>query len=103
MGDSITLPSPFIASSIARLWDQRRYADVKMGALIEGDDVTIEIFIKEQPRVLNWDIEGLRRGQTTELIEKMKMRRNSELSDFVVARNKKVISDFLAGKGFRWY
>ncbi|MFR9650991.1 MAG: POTRA domain-containing protein [Rikenellaceae bacterium] len=101
VGDSITLPSPFVASAISRLWDQRRYADVKVGALIEGDDVTIEIFIKEQPRVLNWMFEGIKKGQESDLRDQLKLRRNSELSDYVVDRSTRIIKNFFSEKGFR--
>ncbi len=100
-GDSITLPSPFVSSAIARLWNQRRYSDVNVGAEIDGEDVTIEIFLTEQPRVYNWDVEGLKKGKRTELIDKLKLRRNSELSDYVIKKNVKAIKEFYAEKGFR--
>ncbi len=100
-GDSITLPSAFISSAIERLWGQRRYADVNIGAQIEGDDVILDLFLKEQPRVFNWSIEGLKKGKQTELFEKLKLRRNSELSEYVIDKNVAAIKDFYAEKGYR--
>ena len=38
-GDSIYLPSNFIANAISRLWSQRFFSDVKIGAQIEGDSL----------------------------------------------------------------
>ena len=57
-GDTIYLPSTYISNSITRLWGGRYFSDVKVGATIEGDSVDIELFIKERPRVYNWEIAG---------------------------------------------
>ena len=54
-GDSILLPSNFISNVITRLWNQRYFADVKVGAEIEGDSLDLEVFLKERPRVFNWE------------------------------------------------
>ena len=48
-GDSIYLPSNFIANAISRLWSQRFFSDVKIGAEIEGDSLDLEVFLKERP------------------------------------------------------
>ncbi len=101
VGDSISLPSQFISTSIKRLWNQRRYSDVNIGAEIEGDDVTIDIHLKEQPRVLNWKLEGITSGQKTDILDITKLRRNSELSEYVISKNTKIIKDFFEEKGFR--
>ena len=50
-GDSIYLPSDFIPNSIDRLWRQSVFADVKIGADIEGDQIDLHVFLKEQPRI----------------------------------------------------
>ena len=52
-GDSIYLPSNFIANAISRLWSQRFFSDVKIGAEIEGDSLDLAVFLKERPRVNN--------------------------------------------------
>ncbi|MFI3247591.1 MAG: outer membrane protein assembly factor BamA [Rikenellaceae bacterium] len=101
VGDSITLPSPFVATAIERMWATGRFSDVEVGVLIEGDDVTLDLILQERPRVFNWAVTGLPKGHTTDLTDKMKLKRNSELSDYVITKNKGVIKDFLADKGFR--
>ncbi len=57
-GDSIYLPSENIADVIAKLWNQRLFADVKVGATIDGDSVDMEISVRERPRVYRWLFEG---------------------------------------------
>ncbi len=100
-GDSITLPSPFIATAIERLWSQQRYSDVNIAANILGDELELDLYLKEQPRVFNWEIEGVRDGQKKEIKEKLNLRRNSELSEYVISKNTELIKKYFSDKGFR--
>ena len=100
-GDSIYLPSNFIANAISRLWSQRFFSDVKIGAQIEGDSLDLEVFLKERPRVNNWDFEGISKGKKKGLLEKLKLKRGSELSDYIIDKNKKLIKAYWSEKAFR--
>ena len=100
-GDSIYLPSNFIANAISRLWSQRFFSDEKIGAEIEGDSLDLEAFLKERPRVNNWDFEGISKGKKKDLLEKLKLKRGSELSDYVIDKNQKLIKAYWSEKGFR--
>ena len=100
-GDSIYLPSNFISNAISRLWSQRFFSDVKIGAEIEGDSLDLEVFLKERPRVYNWEFEGISKGKKKDLLEKLKLKRGSELSDYVIDKNLKLIKQYWAEKGFR--
>lgn len=100
-GDSIYLPSNFIANAITRFWSQRFFSDVKIGAEIEGDSLDLEVFLKERPRVYNWAFQGISKGKQKDLLEKLKLKRGSELSDYVIDKNKKLIHDYWSEKGFR--
>ncbi len=101
VGDSIFLPSNFISNAITRLWSQRMFADVKIGASIEGDSLDLELFLKERPRVYSWDFEGISKGKKKDLTEKLKLKRGNELSDYVIDKNKKLIKKYWEDKGFR--
>lgn len=100
-GDSVYLPSNFISNAISRLWSQRFFSDVKIGATIEGDSLDLEVFLKERPRVYNWGFEGVTKGKKRDLLDKLKLRRGSELSDYVLDKNKKLIKAYWAEKGYR--
>ena len=100
-GDSVYLPSNFISNAISRLWNQRFFADVKIGAQIEGDSLDLEVFLKERPRVYSWEFEGIPKGKKKDLLEKLKLKRGSELSDYVIDKNTKLIKAYWAEKGFR--
>ncbi len=100
-GDSVTIPGSFSSAVVESLWKQRRFSDVQMGAEIEGEDVIIDLYLKERPRVYNWDIVGIKKGDKTTLMEELKLRRNSELSDFILDKSKDKIEKHFYEKGYR--
>lgn len=101
-GDSIYLPSKFISNAMLRLWAPRYFSDVQIGATIEGDSLDLEVFLKERPRILSWNIEGVSKSKATDLKDEiLKLRRNTELSDYVIDKNVKLIKEHYSEKGFR--
>ena len=100
-GDTIYLPSNFISNVITRLWSQRYFADVKVGAEIDGDSLDLQLFLRERPRVYEWKFEGISNGKKKDLTEKLQLKRNSELSDYVLDKNVKLIKQYWKEKGFR--
>lgn len=100
-GDSIYLPSEFIRTAAARMWMQRYFADIQIGANISADSLDLEIVLKERPRVVNWAITGISKGKARDLIEELKLKRGQELSDYVIYKNKKLICKHFGEKGFR--
>ena len=101
-GDSIYLPSKFISNAMHRLWAPRYFSDIQIGATIEGDSVDLEVFLKERARILTWNIEGVSKSKAKDLQEEiLKLRRNTELSDYVIDKNIRLIKEHFAEKGFR--
>ncbi len=90
-----------VKKAIQSLWNQRLYADVEVGATLDGDDVEIDLMLKERPRVLNWRFTGVSTAKQKDLLETLKLRRNTELSDYVLDKNTKLIKEYYAEKGFR--
>ena len=100
-GDSIYLPSSYIGNAISRLWSQRFFSDVQVGATIDGDSLDLEVFLRERPRVNYWRFEGIPKSKQKDLMEKLKLKRGTELSDYVIDKNRKLIRDYFSEKGFR--
>ena len=100
-GDSVYLPSKFISNAMQRLWAPRYFSDIQIGATIEGDSLDLEVFLKERARILTWQIEGVTKSKAKDLKEEvLKLRRNTELSDYVIDKNIKLIKQHYASKGF---
>lgn len=100
-GDSLYLPGSFVSNAITRLWNQRYFSDVKVGATILGDSVDLEIFLQERPLVNSWNFRGISRSKQKDLTEKLKLKRGTELSDYVIDKNTKLIKAYFVEKGFR--
>ena len=100
-GDSAYIPGNYIKQAEARLWSQRYFSDVKIGAEIDGNYVDLVIMLKERPRVFRWLFEGIGRAQASDILDKLKLKRNGELSDYILDKNKRLIKEYYAEKGFR--
>ena len=101
-GDSIYLPSKFISNAMQRLWTPRYFSNIQIGATIEGDSLDLEVFLKERARILRWNIDGVSKSKAKDLMEEvLKLRRNTELSDYVIDKNVKLIKEHFSEKGFR--
>ena len=102
-GDSLYLPSTFISDAITRLWNQRYFSDVEIGAEIEGDSIDLNVFLQERPRVRSWSFEGehIGRSKHKDLMDELKLKAGTELSDYVIDKNEKLIKKHFISKGFR--
>ena len=100
-GDSVYLPGPFIQNAANRLWSQRYFEDIQIGATIEGDSVDLEVMLKERARVMNWKVAGVSKSKSEDLITDLKLKRGHELSDYVLDKNIKLIKKHFIDKGFR--
>ena len=100
-GDSVYLPSNFISNAMQRLWSPRYFSDIKIGASIEGDSLDLEIFLKERARILTWDFDGVTKSKKEDLKDILKLKRNTELSDYIIDKNIKLIKEHYSEKGFR--
>ncbi len=101
-GATITIPGNAISQAISRLWSQRYFSDVDIIVDMLGDGkVALEIYLREQPRVYSWNFEGIRKGEASTLTEDLKLRRGTELSDYVLDKNIHLIRKHYIGKGFR--
>ena len=100
-GDSIYLSGSFIQNAMMRLWSQRYFEDIQIGATINGDSVDLEVVLRERPRVINWAVTGVPKGKGKDLIEEtLKLKRGHELSDHIIDRNIKLLKEHFGEKGF---
>ena len=100
-GDSVYLPSNFISNAMQRLWAPRYFSNIEIGATIEGDSLDLEVFLKERARILTWEFEGVTKSKKEDLMEVLKLKRNTELSDYIIDKNIKLIKEHYLEKGFR--
>lgn len=101
VGDTINIPGEYISDGIKKLWSQRYYSDIKVVVNELGaDSIALNIVVTERPRVYNWDFEGAKKGEITSMMEKLKLRRGGELSDFSMKNSMDIITEHYKEKGF---
>jgi len=83
VGDKITLPGEDISAIIKRIYMQRYFSDVSVYIdSLKRDTAYIRLDLLERPRVSRWEFEGIKSGEKSDLNEKLKLRRGSELSEY---------------------
>ncbi len=102
-GDSITIPSAQISHAINILWGMRYFSDVQIVANPkENNVVDIDIVLQERPRIYRWEYEGARKGEISDLKEKLQdLKRGVELSEHLINNCESIIRNFYIEKGFR--
>lgn len=101
VGDSIYIPGDALNLAARRLWSQNHFSDVKVQTAIHGDVVDVNIYLQERRRVSQWSFSGVKNGVQKDLNEKLKLRRNGELSDYRIETSLKLIRNYFDEKGFR--
>ena len=100
-GDTITLPSDRLTVATRNLWNMRFFSDVRVVTDFRQDTVDLDFILKERTRVTRWQFADLRRNESKDLNEKLKLRRNSEFSEYLMATNLRLIREYYDEKAFR--
>ncbi len=101
-GDSITLPGDYVSDAIRRVWSMRFFSDVNIVTTTEDNGgVEFDVYLTERPRVRTWSYEGVRRSESDDLKENLKLVPGGELSDYVIDKNIFHIRNYFSEKGFR--
>ena len=101
-GDTIMLPGDYVSSAMRRMWEYHYFSDVRILADPVGDSVNFEIYLQERPRVYKWKIVGATKSETSELLkDKLKLKRGSELSEYVLNTSLDIIKKYYDEKGFQ--
>lgn len=101
IGDTISIPGEELTSIVKRLFLQRFFSDV--GVYVDslvGNNAYLNINIVERPRVSRWNYQGVKKGERTDIEERVKLRRGSELSDYVIKSSCDIIKRYYVEKGF---
>ncbi|MFA5850297.1 MAG: outer membrane protein assembly factor BamA [Bacteroidales bacterium] len=101
VGDTVRIPSEEVSAIIKRIWMSKWFSDVSLYIdYTVKDTAYLNIFLRERPRVSRWEFEGIKNTEKSDLDEKIKLRRGSELSDYVVSSTSEIIRKYYVDKGF---
>jgi outer membrane protein insertion porin family len=100
-GRRITIPGDDITQALEKLWGQGLFSDVKVTAVrIDGTEIDLDIWLQEPPRLSVLTIEGLKRSETRDLEEMLRLRTGSTITENVLNNTRNIIEKHFIEKGF---
>jgi outer membrane protein insertion porin family len=101
VGDKIKVPGETINGAIRKLMDQKILEDVEiLVRKIEGEQIFLELHIKEQPRLFRVTYQGIRKGEQESLNDKVKLPKGRIISNTMVKNAQLAVKRYFIDKGF---
>ena len=102
VGDMVTIPGDEITTAVKRFWKHGLFSDVKILATkLEGDEVWMEIRLKQRPRISEVNYHGIKKGEREDLEARLGLKKGFQVTPNLMDRAKIVIQKFFDGKGFK--
>lgn len=101
IGQKIRIPSEDIGKAISNLWKQKLFDDIKIRIMdVQDDKLTLEIFLREKPRLSTFSIKGLRKGKANSLREELTLKSGQIITENMFNSTKNEVKKFYTEKGF---
>ncbi|MBN1950483.1 MAG: outer membrane protein assembly factor BamA [Bacteroidales bacterium] len=100
-GMKIKIPGPEISSAVRKYWKHGLFSDVQiLISRIDGNEVYLEIRLKEQPRLNKLEISGINNTEKEDIEEKINIRRGTQITEDVLNTTSHIIKEHFREKGF---
>ncbi|MFT5102618.1 MAG: outer membrane protein insertion porin family [Candidatus Latescibacterota bacterium] len=100
-GDRIYIPGEKLSSVTKKLWEQNLFSDIAFYVTnIDGDQVDLELYIVELPKLSEVAIEGVRKGKAKELIKDNNLVAGTKITKNLLTTTKNYIKDKYKEQGF---
>jgi outer membrane protein insertion porin family len=102
VGDRVIIPGEKITTAVRRLMEQGIIEDAEI-AVTEIKDVnkiSLEIILKERPRLNKYIFEGIRKPEQEAITEKLKLNKGKVITDAMVKNTQLSIKRYFIDKGF---
>jgi len=101
IGRKIKIPGDDIAIAIRKLWKQGLFEDISIGVIaVRDDNVSLNISLKERPRLSSFEISGVNKSSKETLREKSKLVAGDVVTENLLIRTKEIIENHFIEKGF---
>jgi outer membrane protein insertion porin family len=101
-GERITIPGEEIPAAIRRLYRTGLFSDVTIyHTIVSASTIRIEIHVKEQPRLQDFQISGVKRSQRRELREQINLITGFAVTESAKAQAVNSIRRYYSEKGYR--
>jgi len=101
VGKVITVPGDAIPAAIQKLWDQQLFSDVRITATkIEGDQIFLDIYLQEMPRLARFSFTGVNKQEADDLKDAVKLVRGNLITPYTLSRTENLVKEHFVGKGY---
>ena len=102
VGQRVAVPGHDITDAMKRLWGTGLFANVKIRALrTSGDKIWLEMYVEQNPKIKEVVFHGVRKGEASELEDKIGMFPGSQITQNGLNRSEKLIRKYFDEKGFK--
>ncbi len=102
VGDTISVPGEKITNAIEKLWEQGLFSDVKIAAdRIVGDQIFLNLILKERPRLSKFTFNGVKKGQADDLRENLDLVKGAQVTENLLLNIRSGVKRYFVDKGFR--
>ena len=96
IGEKIMIPGDKITQAIKKLWDQKLFSDIRVTAdKIINNSIFLDIYLQELPRLSKFNFTGIRKGEESDLRDKIRLTKGGQVTENVVLNSKNIIRNFL--------
>lgn len=101
-GQRVAVPGPEITAAIKKLWNTGLFANVSIkAAKTQADRIWLDIDIEQNPKVKEVKFHGVKKGEESELGDKIGMFPGSQISQNALDRSEKLIRKYLNEQGYK--
>jgi outer membrane protein insertion porin family len=102
VGDMVTVPGEEITGAIKRIDRHGLFYDPQILATkIDGNQIWLEIKLKQRPRISQVNYSGIKKGEREELEARLGFRKGYQMTPNIVDRAKTLIKKYFDAKGFK--
>jgi len=100
-GDQLYIPGERLSNVTQKLWEQNLFSDIAFYVTnIDGDLVDLELYIVELPKLNEVTVEGVRKGQSKEIIKDNNLKPGTKITKNLLTTTKNYIKDKFRKQGF---
>lgn len=101
IGDRIYIPGEKLSNVTKKLWEQNLFSDIAFYVTaIDGNEVDLELYIVELPKMNEVVVEGVRKGHRKEIIEDNNLIKGAKITKNLITTTQNYIRDKYRDRGF---
>jgi len=100
IGDQLYVPGDKLSNVTKKLWSQNLFSDIAFYASFEGNNVDLELYIVELPKLREVTIEGVSKSKAKDIIKDNGLTKGTKITKNLLTTTKNFIQDKYKEKGY---